>query len=402
MPGAETRTQLRIRNTGGVVDQFELSVLGDAAEWASVEPESISLFPGAEQTVEVVFHPAKVSSIVAGRATFAVRAASHEDPQGSSVEEGVIDVLPFDDRNAELIPRTSKGKRSAVHDLAIDNRGNAPINLTFAGLDPENSLAYEFEPSQVAVDPGTAQFVKVKIKPAKSFWRGPNKTLPFTVSATEDEQPPLMVDGTMVQVPILPKWFWKAVLAVLALLLLALILWFTLVKPEIKSSAQEAVKPIDKRLDAANIPELPAAAGGGGGGGGGEEPTTTAPTTDTVPAGSGAGGGSAFGDPFDTRLEVKSSAGNTASYVVPAGKTFALTDMVLQNPQGDTGRLALGRDGTTLLELSLENFRTHDLHTISPYIFKAGESVTVTITCVTPGPGAAECVDAASLAGFQK
>jgi hypothetical protein len=401
-PGAETRTQLRIRNTGAVVDQFDLQVLGDAADWATVEPTSISLFPGAEQTVEVVFHPAKVSSIVAGRTTFAVKASSHEDPQGSSVEEGVIEVLSFDDRNAELIPRTSKGKRSAVHDLAIDNRGNASINLAFAGLDPEGSLTYEFEPAQLTVEPGTAQFAKVKVKRAKHFWRGPNKTLPFSVSADEEGHPPLMVDGTMVQLPMLPKWFWKAALAVLALLLLALILWFALVKPEIKSSAQEAVKPIDKRLDAANIPELPAAADGGGGGGGGETPGVTAPTGDTVPSGSGAGGGSAFGDPFDTRLEVKSGSALSASYVVPAGKTFALTDMVLQNPQGDTGRIALGRDGTVLLELSLENFRTHDLHTISPYVFKSGESVTVTVTCTTPGPGASECVDAVSLAGFQK
>lgn len=400
-PGTETRTTLRVRNTGGVVDQFDLAVLGGAAEWASVEPPSISLFPGAEQSVEVVFRPAKISSITAGRTTFAVKASSREDPQGSSVEEGVIDVLPFDDRTAELIPRTSKGKRSAAHDLAVDNRGNAPVNVTFTGLDPEGTLQFEFEPVQLTVEPGTAQFAKVKVKPARGFWRGPNKTLPFTVSADEEGQAPLMVDGTMVQLPILPKWFWKAVLAVLALLVLLVILWYALVKPQIKTSAQEAVKPIDNRLDAANIPQLPAA---GGGGGGATATTTTTPSggTPSTTVAAGSASGSAFGDPFDTRLEVQSGAGPSASYAVPAGQTFALTDIVLQNPQGDTGRLTLSRNATVLLDLSLETFRLHDLHTISPYIVKAGENVTLTITCTLPGPGASQCVDAASLSGFQK
>ena len=47
VPGGEATLELRLRNTGTVVDEFSLSVLGDAAGWASVEPPTISLFPGA-------------------------------------------------------------------------------------------------------------------------------------------------------------------------------------------------------------------------------------------------------------------------------------------------------------------------------------------------------------------
>ena len=403
IPGGEARTSLRIRNNGSVVDQFDLSVLGDAAAWASVEPPTISLFPGAEESVDVVFRPGKTSAIVSGRASFAVKATSREDVQGSSVEEGVIDVVPYDERTAELIPRTSKGKRSAVHDLAVDNRGNAPITVHFTGMDPQGTLQFEFEPPQITVAPGTAQFAKVKLKPAQHFWRGANKTLPFVVMVEEDGQPPMAVDGSMVQLPILPKWFWKAVLAALLVIILLLVLWFTLVKPQIKTSAQDAVKPIDNRLNAANIPALPAGGGGGGGGGGGATTTTTttAPTTvTTIPAGTASG--SAFGAPFDIRLEVQTGTAPSAAYSVPTGQTFALTDIVFQNPQGDTGRLLLKRNDTVLLEISLENFRLHDLHTISPYIFNSGQTLTIAITCTAPGPGASQCDDSASLSGFQK
>ncbi|HEY4331851.1 MAG TPA: hypothetical protein VGM78_04755, partial [Ilumatobacteraceae bacterium] len=282
-PGTEARTIMRVRNTGNVVDQFDLQVLGVAAEWATVEPPSISLFPGIEQSVHVVFHPPRASSSTAGRFPFAVKALSHEDPNGSAVDEGVIDVLPFDERGAELIPRTSQGKRSATHELAVDNRGNAPIVVQLSGSDAEGTLGFSFNPPQLAIAPGATEFAKVRVQPSRSFWRGPNKTVPFLVHADEEGQPPLQVDGTMVQSAILPKWFWKAMIALLALILLLVILWFTLVKPQIKSSAKAAVAPIDARLDAASIPTLPANSPPGGGGGAttttaaGGGATTTAP-----------------------------------------------------------------------------------------------------------------------------
>lgn len=401
---------VRVRNNGSVVDQFDMQVLGPAAAWTTVEPPSISLLPGAEQSVDVLFRPAKASDVLAGRTSFAVKAMSHEDPDASSVEEGVIDVLPYDERAAELIPRTSKGRRSATHEVAVDNRGNAPIVVDLTGVDPEATMGMQFDPPRLTVAPGTAQFSKVRVKPAKSFWRGTNKTLPFTLFVTSDEQPPIPLDGSMVQTPILPKWFWKAVIAVLAVLLLLVILWFALVKPQIKSSAEEVVAPIEERLDAASIPTVPEGGGGEPAGGGATTTTaattessteaTTSPTQTTVVSDLGAS--SAYGDPFSIRLEVQTGSNPSDSYSVPDGMTFAITDMVLQNPQGDSGRLTLMRGDEILLELSLENFRLHDLHTISPYIIEGGENVILTITCTTPGPSAAQCVDAASLSGFQQ
>lgn len=410
---------MRVRNTGNVVDQFTLEVLGDTRPFASVQPPQISLFPGAEQTVDIVFHPAKVSTVTAGVKPFAIRALSSEDPQGSSVEEGVIEVFRFDDRTAELLPRTSKGKRAATHELAFDNRGNAPVNVRFSGLDPESQLGFDFSPPGVVAEPGTAQFVKVKVRPAKSFWRGTPKTYPFIISVDEDGQAPVAVDGTMVQEAKLPKWFWKAVLAVIALAALIAVLWLTLVKPQIKSAVSDRVAPIDSRLDAASIPTLatPGVTQPGGA-------ATTAPAAGatlpggapvTTAAGTGTGtttaggstattvfGASVLGNPFDARLSVQTGAGPDATFTVPTGKSLALTDILLQNPQGDTGTLTFKRNGDVLFEVVLENFRTQDLHYISPYVFKSGDKVTISVTCTAPGVGATQCSDAASLGGFQK
>src|SRR5437870_12073428 len=44
-PGGEAECELRVRNTGRIVDQFSFEALGDAAPWTTFEPSSVSLFP---------------------------------------------------------------------------------------------------------------------------------------------------------------------------------------------------------------------------------------------------------------------------------------------------------------------------------------------------------------------
>src|SRR5829696_8027194 len=110
-PGGEAMATLRVRNTGDVVDQFTFEPLGPAQPWMVIDPPQVSLFPGAEETVRVIFRPPRVSTTPAGTVVWAVRSRSNEDPEGSVVDEGAITVEPFDDRTVELIPRTSRGRR---------------------------------------------------------------------------------------------------------------------------------------------------------------------------------------------------------------------------------------------------------------------------------------------------
>ena len=112
-PGSQTTVQLRARNTGSVVDQLTFQILGDAQAWTTVTPPSLSLFPGAEEAVTITFSPPRTAQVPAGQMPFGVHVISKEDPAGSVVEEGVLDVAPFSDVFAELAPRTSRGRRGA-------------------------------------------------------------------------------------------------------------------------------------------------------------------------------------------------------------------------------------------------------------------------------------------------
>ena len=60
------------------VDQFAFEVLGDAAAWSTVEPSSVSLFPDAEETVQVRFRPPRTADLTAGPVPFAVKVTPNQ------------------------------------------------------------------------------------------------------------------------------------------------------------------------------------------------------------------------------------------------------------------------------------------------------------------------------------
>ncbi|HEX9259956.1 MAG TPA: hypothetical protein VF855_10505 [Acidimicrobiales bacterium] len=413
-PGAEASVELRVRNTGTVVDQMSFQVLGTVAGWIAVEPPTVSLFPGAEETVRVVFRPPRVHTTLAGTSPFAVKVVSREDPEGSAVEEGSVTVDAFDDRNAELMPRTARGRRKAGYQVAIDNRGNARANVQLTPLDTEDAVDVALQPPAMAIEPGTAQIAKVRVKPRKRFWKGAPQTRQFQVLVEEQGKDPIPLQGSMLQESMLPPWLWKAALAVLALLILLFVLWQTLLKPKIESTAKDAaadpVQELRNDVRQAGV-EVPAAGEGAPAAPPNDPTNTTVPVATTVPSGGGGGAGAlgAVGDARDIRLAASIAAGATgtatacsgceggrAPFVVPEGQLFAMFDVILQNPNGDSGRVQVLRGGEVLFESALQNFRDLDYHFVAPYLFKAGEQMDIKVICNS----AAQCDVAASISGF--
>src|SRR5438874_7089072 len=145
-PGARALCTVRVRNTGNVVDEVHLEVLGEASSWATVEPSTLSLFPGTDGTATVTFAPPRSAGVPAGAVAFAVRVTPREDPRGMTVEEGTVEVLPFVELGAEITPRTARGSRRGRYELSVDNHGNQADILTLQGLDQDVRLRYSFDP----------------------------------------------------------------------------------------------------------------------------------------------------------------------------------------------------------------------------------------------------------------
>jgi hypothetical protein len=407
-PGDETSCAVRVRNTGTIVDQFTFEVLGEAARWAHVEPDSLSLFPGTEGEATLSFRPARLPTTPAATVPFGLKVNSKEEPDGSVVEESTLEIGRFDDGFAELVPRTSRGRLAGRHELAFDNRGNGRVDAGLSAADPDGLLTFGFKPPALPSDPGTATFSKLRVRPRKRFLWGPPRTHSFEVLVAQDGAEPLKLDGSMLQEALIPPWLVPTLLALGALALV----WAFLLQPEIESTAREAVKkPLARQAgqiaaakqQAADAQQAANAANQAAGGQAGKQPSNGSHGTTTITVAAGS-----EGDPTSGRLQVSCPPRCSATFVPK--RTFKLTDLVLQNPDGDSGSMLLRRDGQPVLTEGLDNFRDLDFHFVAPLVLRAHHRLILQVRCEpqqTAGAtaakqAAARCAPAVYFAGFMK
>jgi hypothetical protein len=79
----------------------------------------------------------------------------------------------------------------------------------------------------------------------------------------------------------------------------------------------------------------------------------------------------------DGRLEI----GGAESFTVPEGQTLLITDLILENPEGDSGSMTVSRGDAVLLDVRLDNFRDLDYHFVTPIVIDAGEELVLQASC---------------------
>jgi len=434
-PGGEVQTEISVKNSGTVVDSFTLSVLGDAAHWAVCEPEAISLFPGQNGTAQIFVRPPLGSDVPYGPVPFGVRVASTEDPPGSVVEEGVLDINPLPLVAVDLSPRTgrARGMRASRHRVAVDNQGNAPAIIELVGLDEADTVDVQVRPAELEVPPGSAAFAQVRVRARRRFWRGPGVTHTFQVIAHPvGGDAPIRSDGTLQQEAVLPSWLPKAIVATAVAAVAAVGLWFGVLRPAVRdaatsagtAAAQKAVKLAMQGTTGGTATQNAAAGGGSAAAAStpspkasaGKTPSPKASPGSTKPAGTTAGGTKAGG----TNAGGTTTGGTTAgggpvtagapaapgsgtaktgpapvpfaqtldaanpTMTAPAQHSLALTDLVMQNPAGDQGTLTLSRGGAVLFSQQLADFREYDLHFITAIMLTAGQKFQLSVNCTNP------------------
>lgn len=419
-PGAEASCTIRVRNTGMVVDQVLLDVLGDAGPWTTVEPAQINMLPGSDALAQVKFRPPRSSAVTAGITPFAVRAMSTEDPDGSTIEEGTIEVAPFSELRAGIAPANARGRRSAKFRLIVQNEGNTPANVAVSASDPDLLLEFRAKPRNLVTQPGTATFVHLRTSPKKRFMKGPDRMLPFQAMLQAEEAPPATVNGVMVEEQILPTWLLPAI-AVAGVLAAALVaLWFTVLKPQVHSiasaEASTVAKPIASSVAAASVAAKSAAAvassaaavangspgtGGGAGKGGGASSSPSAsgsPTPKKSPKPSASATAPVAEAQALSVTAAPSTTFVTKSFAIPAGKVLTVSDLVFENPAGDTGIMEIRAGSTLIYKFGLANFRSFEYPFAQPLVFTHAAPLTLAIEC--QNSGTTSCSDAVSFNGF--
>lgn len=223
-PGAEAVVVVRVRNRGTIVERFEIGVVGPAAAWAHAEPDALRLFPDVEGTAQIVFRPPRAASPLADTYPFGISIRPAADPDSSTVEEGRVTVAPFVQLVTEVVPQTSRGSRSGRHMVTIKNQGNSVAEITLKATDPDRLLLIDVQPPRFGLEAGGSSTVRVRVKPAATFFTGSPNRIPFVVQVDERIAGSREVPASFEQRPILPGWLKPVVglgiAGVLALLLL--------------------------------------------------------------------------------------------------------------------------------------------------------------------------------------
>jgi hypothetical protein len=411
-PGGEAHTEISVKNNGLVVDSFALSVLGEAAHWAVCEPDAISLFPGQDAVARIFVRPPLNSDVPYGPVPFGVRVASSEDPPGSIVEEGVLDIVPLPIVTADMSPRTgrARGMRASRHRVAVDNQGNAPVIIELAGYDEADTVNVQVRPAELEVPPGSAAFAQVRVRARRRFWRGPGVTHRFQVIAHPlGGDGPVRSDGTLLQEAVLPSWLPKAVALTAAAAVAAVALWFGVLRPAVRDAATNAgtaaaQKTVNLALQQGATGGSPAKSGAAGSGAAAASSTpspkasagakssskpaagaqsSSKPAAGTAAPGASSGPGSSTGKTASVPFALTLDTGNPA-ITAPAKHALALTDLVMQNPAGDQGTLTLSRVGQVLFSEQLADFRDYDLHFITAIMVTAGQNFRFSVSCTNP------------------
>ncbi|MGW4896906.1 COG1470 family protein [Kitasatospora sp. NPDC004240] len=236
-PGGATTVTLRVRNTGDVVEEYRITPLGEPAQWVSVEPATLTQYPGTTGTVELTFAPPRTPDATAGPQPFAVQVTPSEQREAVTVVEGVLLVAPFTELRAELVPPTSRGRFRGRMRYAVDNLGNTPVTAVLSGQDTGDQYDVEPYPSSVRIEPGRAVFGRVTVKPRQVRWSGGKETVPVTVSVRRQGAEPLDLEASHLSRAVLPGWAPAVLGLVAALTVGAIALWLT-ASPSVASRAK--------------------------------------------------------------------------------------------------------------------------------------------------------------------
>ena len=198
-PGSQAAAEVRVRNKSNIVDQYEIQIVGEPAAWTVAEPGTLSLFPDKEGVATVRFRPPRSAEVAAGRKPFAIKVQSKASPEIAARQDAVIDVAAIQEAGLAITPHTARGGESAIYRLLVQNKGNAPLQVTLDASDPDELLAFEFDRPTLTLGRGEAANVQLLVRPRATFYDGPPQPHAFTVQLQADGVAPLRADATLLQ-----------------------------------------------------------------------------------------------------------------------------------------------------------------------------------------------------------
>jgi hypothetical protein len=390
-PGQPVSLQLNVENVGEHTESFTIVGAGLTAAWTTVTRPNVTLFAGSSDVIEVVVRPPAIHTTSAGPTTASVRVMPQQEPDDTVVAEATLVVKEFDDRRISMLQPLLRSRRRATFELMVENHGNNLASCRLYLVDPTGRVDGTFDPPAVGVGPGASSLVRLKLTAVGSRWRRADRQLDFEVEATQPDHARAIGRGALIQPPTLPGRTFAATVVVIAAVAGLVAAWFGLIRPAIDDAARDAV---DEQVGEIT-PQAPVDSSPDVG------PITTAPPVDP-----GDGSPDAdLGEPFAVRLPLNIGVGLTgsASTAIPDDSQAELTDVVIQNPNGDVGVATLLRNSEVLYQWDLAAVPANEFQPrLTPLPLAPGDNLVFQARCDGAGlTTAAGCEIAVLLGGRQ-
>ncbi len=388
-PGVSTSLSLAVENVGDRTESYTVIPAGLTAAWTTVTRPNITLFGGSRDVVEVVVRPPAIHSTTAGPTTLAIRVIPQGDPDEAVVAETIVAVQPFDDRRITTLQPVQRARRRATFEFMVENHGNNLASCRLHLVDASNRVDGSFDPPAVGVTPGSASLVRLRMRANRAFFRRAERQLDFEIEATEPEHEPATGRATLIQPPTVSARSVGKALAVGLAVAAVIAAWFGVVRPELRDAAERAVDERIAELDPdteATVVTTTVPA---------DEPAEEAIATPIVAADAG--------EPAAYRIavDVGITQERSESISVPPDSEFRLTDVVLQNPNGDFGTAQLLRNGDILYQWDLGSMNTANEFQprVSPLPFAPGDNIVLSVACDALGQTTGTTCQIAALIG---
>jgi hypothetical protein len=232
-PGGLVSTTVSVYNASAVVEEFTFEPLGPCAGFMQIVPDQVSLLPGDESTVEVMFNPPAGRSTEAGALPFGVRAISGVDDYYAAVAEGILNLGAVFDLDTRLVGVTPVHRWVGRYRAEFINNGTALVALDLAMMSEAEDLGFAFAPTQMDLERGESGEAFIKVRPRRPFFMGQPRRHNFQMAYTRyselnDPADPTVdgtLDGTFEQRPVASRRLLTvAALAVAAVIALVALL----------------------------------------------------------------------------------------------------------------------------------------------------------------------------------
>ena len=374
-PGSTTSLSLSVENLGEHTEAYTIIPAGMTAAWTTVTRPNVTLFGGSRDVVEIVIRPPAIHTTSAGPTPAAVRVIPQQLPDEAIVAETLLDVQSFDDRRITMLQPLQRGRRRANYEFMVENHGNNLASCRLHLVDRTERVDGSFDPPAVGVAPGSQSLVRLRLKAKSGLFRRSERQLDFEIEATEPDHDPAIGHAALIQPPSIPARFVWRVLVAAAVVGAAALAWVNVVRPELREAAERAVDDRLAELDTSPTSPTPAAVSDDDSGAVAATTLPAAPVDEVVP--------------FTTRIKVDVEIGQTGSqsFSIPTGSVFALTDLVVQNPNRDIGSAALLRNVDTLYEWNLAQLQSNNEFQprVTELVFQPDDTIVLQATCEGAG-----------------